>query len=834
MQRNVASPALDLLVQVQEAKSKLPLEHVAGVALNTLQQCVELGVGPYGNLLLGLHDIFEEAIFSSEKYSSDAPSQSSSLNKHHTSKAARYRKMAYFTLAKRAQDKIYSLEEECLDLRAINKELRNKIGMASAEVSSARVELKTEVTRQSNAQLHIEYLQEKLRAQDQNQKMKDAESHASFISMANEIKMLKHKEARSNIVIRELGNYRDRLESVRTRFRVLGEHRMSAQKFGAVNNSNVKRSSFSKRQQQLSQRQKRESEARVQVSQLSNQLRDLYYDLVDQYEKSRTNLDHTKEHLENLRRKFARDAGSLIYEKERLDLHSLGELSSDGKSKNILENIASNAKARTSTLAWLKVKEGGMWLGYAHLCQHLHDLHQKKNNPESGPEDFGTQHNKFASCPPALVALDPPSWPHPMPSLQAVYQEILVIFASANAATQTNIVCTEAKGTTLQMPSQITESTSQPRFTPFSDYVTLHFVSQYEDKRVALAAMHSFISQISTSQKKGPNFSHRASLFAKALSGKLSISACLSFAEVVRVLSPVKEHIRLDSAIGRSVIVHLIYGDGFATCSELVDMENKFGDFCEKQGIKDKYTSLPDEKTTHNQTTFEKGGGRPENSTYDVVLEFVCNDLICGEELRLQRAKSELKARDLINSGTMRLTRFQDAVHSITKHHKRRVGRKELTKLFRIASYEVNAKTMLFDESDNEEDTVDAESEANNHSTYDSIRENKEGAEAKVDLLEEKKSEVYKKMMMMPVSIDNALSNILAFTYWAGLPESTLEKINSLEAELRGDVSEEIGQLSCASVYATQETSNELVWSSAQPPRSGQSLVTNITSATTE
>ena len=284
---------------------------------------------------------------------------------------------------------------------------------------------------------------------------------------------------------------------------------------------------------------------------------------------------------------------ALIQEKERLALHSIRELgdesydkvASDGVNKK--GGLSMRAQKVQSTISWLKIKDGGLWSGYAFLCEHLQGLSEQRYDSESpGPDSNHGMRMADLNSTPALTALDPPSWPHPLPSTHLIHQEIVVIFASAHAANYTNIVCTKARGSILASAEASVlhrgdERPIEQSFTPFADFVTLHFLNQYKDKRIALAAMHSFLSQISYMLKPGINFSPRAELFAHAISGKVSIFACWSFSEAVRSLKRVQNLIRLDTAVGRSTAVHLLYGTNFATRTEMVQVENALGEYFE-------------------------------------------------------------------------------------------------------------------------------------------------------------------------------------------------------------------------------------------------------------
>jgi hypothetical protein len=756
--------------------------------------------------------------------------------------------MAYRTLAKRAQDRALWLESDCQQLRALNGELVNKVGLAKAEISSVRQELRAELTRQSNAQLRIEHLEEKLRHQSERQKARNVESQNSFISMTNEVKSMRHKINRSEIVIRELSGYRARLESVRTRFRMLAERRASEAKIRAETTLSTStrttapaipaKTGFAgsrmKQSKSSRSRQHRQQESQNQVSQLSEQLSDLYYDLLEGFEKSRTNLSHTTEHVANLRHKFSRDAGALIHEKERLAMHAIAELC-DGGGSDFSDEIGRQGQggrngkvpSRKSAVSWLNVKEGGLWAGYAFLCKHLHALSEQRRAAldASSGHDGEEARPALLNLPPALVAVDPPSWPHPLPPLSVVHQEILGIFVSAHATGNTNIVCTKARGYAgeLAMGSESAEAPDRPvtlppnesiseqSFTSFTDFVTMHFLKQYKNPRIALAAMHSFLSQISRMCKPGRDFSARAELFAKAMSGKVSIFACWSFAEAARSLKPVQELVRLDSAIGRATAVHLLYGRGFATHTEMIQVENALGDFCEAAaGIVADDSAVPADATKTEKRACSSSAG------VGTLLEFVCAQIACGDELRLFRAKSELNARDLVNSGAMRLTRFQDAVHGITKHHAQQMGRKMLTRLFRVAAYEVHAKTLFHPEDEEAEDDVVA-----------NVGVNSESAERMDPTPDETADKgAYKTMMMMPVNIEPTLSGLLAFTYWENLQQATPDFFMTAQADARGDLAEERETTRAAQRQADKQKGEEITWAeSAQSARPGKSAV---------
>jgi len=65
-----SSPTLELITKVREARTTKPPTETYRIALESLTQAASLGTGSQGLLLLLLKDIFEDAIFSSDEYSS--------------------------------------------------------------------------------------------------------------------------------------------------------------------------------------------------------------------------------------------------------------------------------------------------------------------------------------------------------------------------------------------------------------------------------------------------------------------------------------------------------------------------------------------------------------------------------------------------------------------------------------------------------------------------------------------------------------------------------------------------------------------------------------------
>ena len=286
----VRSPTLDLITRVREARATKPAQETYRITLDALKECSHLHNSP---LLLLLSTVLEEAVFSSEEYSSTN---------------GKYDKVSHFTLAERSKSQLEWAKNDNKRLKQINLELQNQKGLCVAECEAAKEELRNELNRQSRAAQRIEHLEDRLESSKIRAKMNEEETHSSFVSLTNHTEELKHQLKRSNIVVSELASYRDKLESVRVRFRRL----TTEQEAGEL----VK-----------------EANSESQIHKLVEQLRGLYYDYFLKFENVRVNTTYTVEHITNMKREFARDAGALIEEKERLAIHARNELSSDEDKK---------------------------------------------------------------------------------------------------------------------------------------------------------------------------------------------------------------------------------------------------------------------------------------------------------------------------------------------------------------------------------------------------------------------------------------------------------------------------------------------------------------------
>ncbi len=743
MSRAARSLPLDLLVRVREAEASLPPAETARVALTCLGE-VAAASGQWGQLLLKLGGVLESAIFSKEDSTS-------------TTGTAAVDHMSYLTIAQRAREQAEWSRLDCTRLRAENLALRSRNELAAAEAASAREELRAELERQSNAQLRIEHLTEQLRLRERRAKAVEAEARQSFLALTGEAEALRHKLTRSSIVMGELSSFRDRLESVRVRFRALTADRLSDTPHVPT--------------------------PPQQVVDLTGQLRGLYYDLVDTFEAQRTNLLHTREHHENVRAKFARDAGSLIREKERLGMHAIRELGVAG---------GGNPSAPNEVLAQLvrlRLRGGGMWNGYANLCSYL--LSKTLTHASAGGNDGGGGGAAAAAAaaaadaaddpPSELVSVDPPSWAHPLPTPELVHQEIIVVFTSARKASGSIVVCTESAGMATGVPlhagnarpvSRPTSATlhssapasSSHAFVSFSDHLVGHYLEQYGDRRIALAALHSFLKAVARLRAQG---SQRVELFALALSGKISIFACWAFAEAVRALAGIRDQIRLETRVERETATLLLYGD-FATHAEMAEVAARLHAHCTDADVAPLGVAA---------------------SPYSLLLEFVAGQIVGGVEARLRRALTQLAARDLVNAGCMRLTRFQDAVVGILKPKK--ASRRAMTRLFRAVAYETHAKSLLgqvasgkVPDSAANEGKVGGGGEGGEGLTTDDGRFE---AVPAAQTANAQREDAMKRMMMMPVDIDNKLAGVLAFYYWTTVPSADVGMLADARAVASGE-----------------------------------------------
>jgi len=630
-----SSPTLELITKVREARTTKPPTETYRIALESLTQAASLGTGSQGLLLLLLKDIFEDAIFSSDEYSS-----SSSTNQ--------YNKVAHCTISSRMQQKSDWAEQKIERLTNINKELQEQNEMAKVECTAAREELAQELNRRSNAALKIDFLEDKLHSHESKTKKKEEETHQNFVVLSNHSNTLACRLERSQLVVQELAAYRDKLESVRVRFRRL----TIEDKAGELQQN---------------------ARPAYQIKTLVEQLKGLYYDLYSKFEILRTNVCNTKEHIHNMKKKFSTDAGQLIQEKERLTLHSRNELVSDEVKKLRYVTGDMHEKQVVASLERLKLSNYGLWVGYVKMCELFM---QDKNTS-------------------ALNAVNPPTWPHPLPSHETVHQDILAIYNSVNPNHSMQQTRSGPLPTCVRS-SQI-ESYLDNKYISFSDVVVNYFLSQYDNKRIAIASFHSFLKKVLMMKKIG---STRIEMFVRAVCGNISIFSIWSYLEARRCLSDIKTQLMLRSEFDRRQAVDLLYGD-FASVTEMVDVENHLT--VHVQTFIRKETEMGagnQEEKEHNANEGNKGneGTSSKKATftdYEMLMEFLCGQLISGTELRINRSLGALSARDLINSGTMRLTRFQDAVVGMWTR-KKKISRKQLTRLYHIVIFEAHGET-LFD-----------------------------------------------------------------------------------------------------------------------------------------
>jgi hypothetical protein len=739
-----SSPTLELITKVREARATKSPTELYRIALDSLGEAASLGTGSQGLLLVLLREIFEDAIFSSSEFSSD-PTSSNKSNK--------YNKVAHFTLSSRMQQKSEWAQADIIRLKQINQELQEQNGLAMAECASAREELKNELNRQSMASLKIDHLQEQLQMQKVARKKRDDETHQSFVTLTNHSDDLTHRLQRSQNVVKELTAYRDKLESVRVRF-----HRLTTE----TNAGEIK------------------STPESQIYRLVEQLRGLYYDLYVKFEKVRTNVSNTKEHIINMKRKFAKDAGQLIEEKERLTLHANNELATNDV-KNLRGVTGDTHKKKLkASLDRLKLCNYGLWIGYVELC-----------------ESFIANNEINGGC--TLSTIDPPNWPHPLPSEEIVHQDILAIYHSISPNHVMNYSNDNDPLPTCVRTTYI-DSYMDGKYTSFSDIVVKYFISQYDNERIAISSYYSFLKTILKMKKSG---STRIEMFVRAICGTISIFSIWSYVESMRSLSQIKNQLKLTSHFDRNQAVQLLYGD-FASLTEMVDVENHLTVFVRKFILDEEEDD--DEKKEDDR----KRGEDVETVTqqkqnhladYDILMEFVCGQLISGNELRIKRSLAALSARDLANSGTMRLTRFQDAVIGMWKRNKK-ISRKGLTMLYHIIIFEEHGENLFdyikFRIRKNKEDSKNSRgksggsssdgdndsmhSDDDNDSAFSAFSGNDAGVSDAISVASENDSvddislngltsfDVMKYLMGREVSIDNELAQALAFLTWTMVP----------------------------------------------------------------
>jgi len=738
----IRSPTLDLITRVREARATLSDNELYRVALDALEEGANLGTGSQGLLLTLLRDIFEEAVFSNAEYSS--------TNGKHS-------KVAHVTLAERSRHQLDWAQSDVARLKTANLELQEQNGLCRAECEAAKEELRNELSRQSRASMRIDHLEDRLKSQKKRAKMMEDETQSSFVSLTTHSEELRHRLSRSHIVVKELAAYRDKLESVRVRFRRLSTEHTA----GELN---------------------KDAEPRRQIDVLVAQLRGLYFDYFSKFEETRTNLTHTPEHIQNMKREFARDAGALIQEKERLSVHTRNELSTDEEKK--LRCVTGDLHVQTlrDQLHRLRQIRGGLWECYAHLCEHF------------------MQHGTTS-----LNAVHPPTWAHPIPSHANVYQDILGIYTTIGPNLDPLTICTSAAVTNFLGGMYIS----------FSDAVISYFVKAYGNERLAIAAMHSFLIAVTNMRKEG---STRIAMFCRALGGTVSIFSIWSYVEALRSVVQIKEQLILNSNFDRNQAVHLLYGD-FASLAEMVDVENhltvyvrKFISEEEEIGFtmqsKEEDEEKEEEKEERNnrEDTVDgadcgggcgkDGGGTEGNELcgHDMLMEFLCGQLISGSELRVRRSMSALSARDLVNSGHMRLTRFQDAVVGMWTRSKK-ISRKGITRMYRAIVFETHAVDMwahIANKLSTQEEQQHQE---------DEFHEKNKDATDEIKVTD---VEAMKHLMGMEVPIDCELAQLLAYLTWTMVPSHStwkhamdefVEVEKKKEDELGNEVREEVQQL---------------------------------------
>ena len=781
MSKQVRSPTLELITRVREVRASKSPTDTYRVALQALEEASRLGSSSQGLLLMLLREIFEEAIFSNEEYSSSSS----------TTTTATYAKVAHVTLALRSKQQSEWAQSDIERLKQDNLELQEQNGLCRAECEAAREELRSELNRQTKADLKIEHLEEELKNQQAHATMSEEESHASFVSLTNHSEGMRHRLKRSQVVISELASYRDKLESVRVRFRRLTtENNAGELKTKAV--------------------------PKIQVNKLAEQLRGLYFDLYQKYEITRTNVNHTSEHIHNCRREFSKNAGALIKEKEDLDIHKRNELSTDDEKKLRFVTGDKHVKAMCESLERMKTIRGGLWVCYAELCESYMDDHLADST---------------------MSAVNPPNWPHPMPSKKIVHQDILAIYAKIGPPSSDPI--------TTCSPPEIIRFLGG-KYISFSSSVVNYFVEQYDNVRIAISALHAFLKAVTVMRHEG---STRIEMFCRALAGKISIFSVWSYVEAMRSLSTVRKQVLVGSNFDRNQAVHSLYGD-FASLAEMVDVENHLTAYVRKFISKEEeeggFEKKEDEKKSEEDEKVEAEEGEEEEeeeekreegseesegdeedeksrksrksnsalnmmSGYDMLMEFLCGQLIGGNELRVRKSMAALSARDLVNSGKMKLTRFQDAVVGMWKKSQT-ISRIRLTRMFRAIVFETHGEDMwdyigqkLSMEAakknkqfETESEYVDVEEEEEKKKkkkkkknvetdvSYDPTTSN---VKFGIDVSRVKDKDAAKYLMGMEVLIDNDLAQVLAYLTWTMVP--THAKLKHVLDEFADDVKTE-------------------------------------------
>ena len=775
MSKQVRSPTLELITRVREARASKSPSTVYRVALQALEEASGLGSSSQGLLLMLLREIFEEAIFSNEEFSSSSTT------------ASTYAKVAHVTLALRSKQQSEWAQSDIERLKQDNLELQEQNGLCRAECEAAREELRIELNRQTKADMKIEHLEEELKNQQAHATMSEEESHASFVSLTNHSEGIRHRLKRSQVVISELASYRDKLESVRVRFRRLAtENNAGELKTQAV--------------------------PKIQVNKLAEQLRGLYFDLYQKYERTRTNVNHTSEHIHNCRREFSKNAGALIKEKEDLDIHKRNELSTDDEKKLRFVTGDKHVKAMRESLERMKTIRGGLWVCYAELCESYINDHLADST---------------------MSAVNPPNWPHPMPSKKIVHQDILAIYAKIGSPSSSP--SSDDPITTCSPPEIIRFLGG--KFISFSSSVVNYFVEQYDNVRIAISALHAFLKAVTVMRHEE---STRIEMFCRALAGKISIFSVWSYVEAMRSLSTVRKQVLVGSNFDRNQAVHSLYGD-FASLAEMVDVENHLTAYVrkfiskEKEGgsfekKEDERKSEDDERVVvvvEEEEEEEEGGERESEaeegdeksrksrksnsalnmmSGYDMLMEFLCGQLIGGNELRVRKSMAALSARDLVNSGKMKLTRFQDAVVGMWKKSQT-ISRIRLTRMFRAIVFETHGEDMwdyigqklsmetakknkqLETESeyvDEEEEEKKKKKKKKNVETDVSNDPTTPNVKFGIDVSRVKDKDAAKYLMGMEVLIDNDLAQVLAYLTWTMVP--THAKLKHVLDEFADDV----------------------------------------------
>ena len=173
--------------------------------------------------------------------------------------------------------------------------------------------------------------------------------------------------------------------------------------------------------------------------------------------------------------------------------------------------------------------------------------------------------------------------------------------------------------------------------------------------------------------------STRIEMFCRALNGSLSIFSIWSYVEIIRSLSIIQNKITLNSNFDRNQAVHLLYGD-FSNLTEMVDVQNHLTIYVRKYLSEEEemngMTIQQIQQIQHSQQTEKEKEQKEQKNEknektkqlpsvltgYDILMEFICGQLISGTETRVRKSQLALSARDLVNSGRMRLTRFSDCV----------------------------------------------------------------------------------------------------------------------------------------------------------------------------